>query len=512
MNIRVKGVDLTDPLEEKKDKVIDSFVELYGEEYRPLIQQKINGMTFFFVPRMNGNQSIGDLKNQWAGALGIKKSILAVTIPERFQEAVKWLKRRELDRMIDKYYPQHKKIFEDYNKKLSEEIMKHITSYKKNLEEKKGNVVGDNFSYEDAIKDLTLRQLVLIQRPFKWGVGIETKDAKEYIAAYEVLGETFEGCENDDQKLQYLQKLYSESSVNNLRNDVVEKLIKNDPYLKDVAKTLDSLDIRGGKEYIEYGIERYTYLKEYTAAYAINYIEDKTAQLKTICVFPDATKVKDSLIMHEINHCIESVLLDAEMGIAKSGFDIVGCAGGNPKPQTKDVMTKRDKPRKYEKFSEIVNTWYEKKATEILHSKGVTLGLNQEEDNSEYSKGLPFFRDFIEDNFDIIKKSRTESDTKYSLDSLLGEDLSNELCEIADNILIEFDQETICADISQKTGRKISSFEDCVSLKNDLEVIKSLDGNSKKLFEYMTKIDGISKVLSEKKVAVLGDKSQLGEE
>ena len=47
--IIIDGTNILNPIEGKMDKIIDAFVEYYGEEYRPRIEEKLKSAKIFFV-------------------------------------------------------------------------------------------------------------------------------------------------------------------------------------------------------------------------------------------------------------------------------------------------------------------------------------------------------------------------------------------------------------------------------------------------------------------------------
>lgn len=100
MQLVLNGIDVFHPLEGKMDAIIDSFVSVYGEKYRPIITKKITEAKKVFVPRLNFN-TIGreldsyyfkqenSLKNSLLKDCGLDKQQLklfsACTLSQLFQ-------------------------------------------------------------------------------------------------------------------------------------------------------------------------------------------------------------------------------------------------------------------------------------------------------------------------------------------------------------------------------------------------------------------------------------------
>lgn len=529
--IIIDGINILNPIEGKMEKIIDAFVEYYGEEYRPRIEEKLKSAQIYFVGQSVGfdkttrvvsryyNQKLYNLEiDFWREAVGdecaekVKKSfllighrlgdiendisenrkpigiddlltILGYFLPDNYnaRSAVldniikdKRLHNKILEKVKnlnqlwqEKYQKEYDNINNESKSKV--EFVQQIMNYDKENEEYCKLAVKDFFNkkiskYIDGYENLSKykqQDLIDIFKDYMSNKKFITDyDKNKYISFFENLGfkhNNFDEYINDPKfKEIFNEQLYND--YNDLQKNLTIQRVKNNPFIINIIKDLQSEGKVFGINDFAKDLYSFIYGNSSIGGF-VEYLK-VNGNLRDVCILPQALKLADNLLFHEFGHIIEGDKIEGCNNKSISGFDILtineeDCTFNVEKIYSdKSKAKSENSTRKYELLNEVINDYFSIQVTNIYNKKNDKIGLDGEFVSS-YSFGFPLLKDFIEENKDVLVKSRLTQDHQYFA-RIIGQENFDKLADCVTEFLSinELTRSDIYKSIKNKTGIK----------------------------------------------------------
>lgn len=511
--IEIDGIDILNPIEGKMDKIIDAFVKFYGEEYRPRIEEKLNGAMIYFVAENKGYASIdysikhyfdGKIRKEvhnafWKEVEGedaserIDKNFLIVE-PKTLNTMITRLKEGGIPFYLDSYleilgydipkvkdYNERQKMLremlrdETFREKLIQRLEKSQSiwdeKYKDKYEalekEKNGkllqvqpliesrdkidieytNEMGEFFEdniaqYVDGFEKLSAyekKRLVGIFSDFLSDKKFVTDyDKKRYVDLFNRFGIFHDSYDEylDDERLNYILNDDIYKKYHDIVLSLTKKRFFSNPFVSQILGDLQSEGEVYGINGFAKSIYNYIFNNSFVGAFVDDLkIGDK---IRTICLLPHGLELDDKTMFHEFNHIVEDENIELYGRLYNvSGFDGYEIGEGSPVLDGDKIFRssrgESRSRRRYEQLNEVINDYFSIKITEIFHSENEVIGKGGKFVSS-YSRAFPLLKDFIEENQDLLIKSRLTGN-HLNFANFLGQENFNRLADCVTEFL-----------------------------------------------------------------------------
>lgn len=257
------------------------------------------------------------------------------------------------------------------------------------------------------------------------------------------LGDEISAYQNNEKALEFVfnQDLYNTILEEYKSNAILS--CKANPYLQDALNTISTLNIKGGNIYHASLLFNFMYNNACAGATMINYVEKNTNKFKHICIFPDAVKISDIYLIHELNHVIESDLLyyDDKKHISKTGFEVLETEYINEDFSLDEISASTNEikrvRRNTEIINEVINDYFAIQVAQNMKNdqKILTFGKTSK---SAYSVCHGAFKNFIESNKDKLIEMRFSKEQNI-FEKFVGKENLDKLSRICE-ILVEYEQ------------------------------------------------------------------------
>lgn len=284
------------------------------------------------------------------------------------------------------------------------------------------------------------------------------------------LGDDIFIYQNNEQVLDYV---FNKDLYDNILNAYQTNAImacKANPYFNDVLKTIESLNVKGGNIYLGSLALNFVFNNACTGAAMWHYVDNVTNDLKFVCIFPDAARISDNYIIHELNHVIESSLLncDDEKLLFKTGFEVFETKFLNQDFSLDDLNaspTEEQRARRStEIVSEIINDYFAVQITQSLKNDKIVYCLGKP-GRSAYSACHGLFKNFIEKYKNKLIEFRFSKDPN-GFENFVGKenlDKMSRICEML--VVLEQNYDNfmwgVKSEISRKTNIPINHVLEC---------------------------------------------------
>ena len=261
--------------------------------------------------------------------------------------------------------------------------------------------------------------------------------------------EKFKKIFNEDLYLKY-----KEIIVN-----VAKKSFYNNYFVQEILKDFIEEDNILGINNFARSLYNYIFSDSYVGAFVSGLVKNDKEQF--ICLLPDGINLSDYLMIHEFNHLIENDIIKVENQYKLlSGFDSYNIDSKETKLDAdkifnvNQIRTKNACCRRYEFINEVINDYFSTKIINIFAKNNFNIGKNINQiTNSTYSLAFPLLEDFIEENKDLLTKSRLTKNHNFFA-QFIGQENFDRLAECVTKFLSysSWERAELYTRIKEKTG------------------------------------------------------------
>ncbi|MBQ8425304.1 MAG: hypothetical protein IJX17_04715 [Clostridia bacterium] len=418
-----KGVDIFNPIEGKIQYFVDSFVKIYGEKHRTVIERRLKNAKYFFL---GCDFDVIIKKYQELKQEELKK----IDNSKNMSPSLKKLKKNEIKEKYDLIIG----VFEDTKKKLTE------------IDER----------YERAIENYISDRINLV-RGFNKKPKLKNEEVKKYVPTLLGLlyfGETeFLKTKNllsDSRKEQYIKLFnamgYEEKDINGyyrnrkLLDDIFdrqtirqlnywsgtkkEEINKANFCVAEMNYHLSNLQIYGSDdEYFKLCSE---FIKNLTgnSAFVVNCLSEDS-KFNTLCLCKNALELTVEDLVHEMGHIIDSFVVDSSQSgyFYKNGYEIHYHGFTAAAKKNSEFDPKSKKYRNSELFNEMVNEYICLKVADEFKKTGKTVAFKNRTKGAKilYQFGFEVFEDFLEKYQDKLIEFKLSVDKNEKAYKYFGE-------------------------------------------------------------------------------------------
>lgn len=385
---------------------------------------------------------------------------------------------------IDKLIPLYKEMLEEFKqeqKKLEEyeKISEEYEQQKRNLSQKYWFDLLEEFSYL-----FPKEEIELVTKNFKQYGHISTTDCKKidaYLGSYLKQIPLIDAFSEESNLLLLDGSEWKQESIINdrvrffklmgidlgndyqsyMNNEECKKLIPSEQIIEKILKAKETLDSKMMIEYFEntkeykenrQRIEEYKLINkndEYNSNAYIknknfvspNIVRDvKTRLFPLMCINVHLEEYLDKTVIHELNHVFELELVEiTDAGcVFNCGWDRLGGKVAD-EPRKVKTVSEKEKVRKYELFSEIINELICEEITNIMHDKGIFIFNTK--DNFKIKGGTAYEHTLflVSEFYNTYKKEIIESRKSGNIE-ILFDRVGKENFEALNNLFHIFDE------------------------------------------------------------------------
>ena len=349
--------------------IIDTYSELFGEEYRNIITKRLNDLQYFIYDNITDFPDIEGFTNYYGYLLDCKQKELSTKSPE----------------LMKTEFENYKATLEPYRKSIIEQ---------QEQKEKIYNEKSEKF-LEQAYSKLPLKTRLLMSKNHQTMQSfLGSTDVLEEEANIEFFSSSFDKIlddpnENENTKeaiknfrMQYFSSLGSKINPDTdcyediIKERKIRKLFPSKETVEKISTLRNNMLNEAKKEYYytQYDLEKCPYLEKEDIYDAIN--NKNLCIASSISIFPMQNFVStlffttryeeygifDYVLLHELCHAIETKLFNNTF---YTGFDI-----GFPKNEI-EYNHYDNQYRKYERLNENITDIFALDALEILRNKGI---------------------------------------------------------------------------------------------------------------------------------------------
>jgi len=415
-----KGVDIFNPIDGKLKYFIDAFVKIYGEQYRPAIEFRLNNAKYYFLG--------GKFSNIILKYRELEKEELAkVDATPSLTPSLKKFKKTN----IHERYNHIIKIFEDTQKeidiityKYSYAVDKMLINYinalrkDKNLEpltESQARIFAS--TYLDILSigkhKLTSRKNILSKQ--------KKDDLLELFKAIGYNERNIESCLRNKQLLNNVFNQYLIQQINSLNSSKSSELNKINFCVSDLNYHLNNLNIYGGADVYAKTGAQYINNKTQNSAFVINCVT-MDSKFTTLCFCKNALELNLEDLTHEMGHIIDSFVVESnkEEFFYRIGFEIQYC---NMSGYYNEKFNEKYNNREFELFNEMVNEYIIQKVANEIKKTGKTFVFaeRKKDQKSKYEFGFEIFENFLEKYQDKLIELKLTFDKNEKTFEYFGE-------------------------------------------------------------------------------------------
>ena len=427
-DIVVNDVHIFNPIEGKKEMLIEYFVKVYGEEHRPLIEEKINSIVFITVP--TEMHSFSAQRGQCSNAKGkLKKLNVEGNEEEILAE-----------------YQQLDEDFKEIEEKRNEKIFSLLrekwkgTALYKNIPQTPCRPITSVVFFDNLLSIISIEKKQL--------PNLSEQEQKALLRALKSFGLNYDSYQSFLQDTDMIDLLFDNETNKQIINIFDEAHLAKfeHPAFQDILSQAGEIDACTGN--LSYYKNIYNKLFVGGSGGTTFMRIDSNGKLIPVIVFSDALSLRDSTIIHEINHAIASEIVTEKDGVytIKSGFHIGKNAdyrdyenydGKNvlypSSPQKRPDSEEVEYSEEGLMFDEALTELIARDVMAEMDKDGVSVTLQKDKElRSEYPIGL--ISEFYQKNKDVILRCRLSKDP-YALVKIMGEKDYYRLLELAENYM-----------------------------------------------------------------------------
>ena len=468
-----ENINIDNPLEGKLEKLIDYFVEFYGEENRKLIEERIHNTQFAFIDH-SVELGIDDIKKHF-------KSLLSKATSKEDREYLE----SEEKRLTELYYSTPvKRANKMYNRKIEDMVSQYIAS-------KMGISAEDKI---EKLKKVTTSFVQLISTP-REEISQGEWDFYTVMLGYfsDLAGEVGdkEISKEGEKKIRSLlgedsKKLAKEvAKIEDMKFDE----ILNDKKYQDLFQGLLDSDVIGIQSNISF-IKNFMLVENQVGGGQCTSVAPKQPRKPvSLCMNSGTMDMADSSFVHEVNHIVsaDSRYVDGYYE-TRCGFNALYSIireDGRVLDLTSGASWDR-----FESLNEIVNDYLSNKIYRRMAEDGFRIGFVNER-ASIYSSVFPVVEMLFEEHLDELKKTFITGKNVFA--EKIGEKNFNQLADAVSELLkfcADYDKFQRAYKIIQKK-QKDGNYFDIFDLAYD-ESIEWNDSLVEKYLDSVRKIDEIN--------------------
>lgn len=451
--MKFKGVDLFRPLKGKTRAIADSFCEVLGEQYRPVIESRLSSARYFCVGELE--YALIDFNNQFFAA-DIKFKDAQKTFFAKFNKSAEDDLTSE-EKLDDSYlqYVQAKEEYDMYNNvkqelalrqsQHEEEISKQaqLKQLVTNQFVKVASVGGVDVAPEE-VDDYDIKFLAdcvnLGKDGFIEKVQLDKAFAEDIIEVcdlFNITTETFADAlftEEFNEKFEPLK--YVDVEKRFYKNFLVQETFDT---MKEEGYILDSTLVKDIASYIANPFSE-------LGGFARKVLKEDRTKTE-VCFLPTALTTENHIVAHELGHIIDSVSCKkGSEELTQSGFYIE--MKDYEKRKIYDVtyddeggIIKKESTgntNKYYSFNEIFNDYISFLVVDKLKEKGVSIGFGEIKPDIEcYAEHIGLFKPLFDEFFKEFVECKMNDDLYMSIKKYVGFENFNKLSRIAYALLEE---------------------------------------------------------------------------
>lgn len=430
------GVDIFNPLNGKIQHFIDAFTQVYGEQYRQVINSRLSSAKYFFLGgnfdeliKIYKEKQIQEIKalNTHNISISLKK-VKAKQIQERYSIIINVFKQclNNQAAINNKYKTSISNLLQtkiQYTRKvnnlelLTKETLNSLDGIYLNL------LCQGKKEFLENSKNFTDQEKNKYQNFFAV-LGYKTNSFYESISNKKLLNNIFD--------------TYLITKMNNLQKLKNEELNKTNIFTTDFKKKFNDLQIYGDKEDKEDYLtlaNQYIQGKMNAAAYVISCLSYKTGYTN-LCFCNNALSLSLLELTHEMGHIIDSFVVETNKYgyYYKCGFELFFNSYNNYAYIKTGIPHENSKKyRQAMLFDEMVNEYITLQVSKIIEEKNINVALKPKSKNTInlYQFGFEIFEDFLrkyKNHLIYLKLQNDKNDKTYEF---FGKKNFDEICILA---------------------------------------------------------------------------------
>ena len=451
MGLKVNDVDVFDPInDENRKRLIECFVKFYGEKRRELITEKINSITFVFIPcqiDIFGQSTSRVIKNICKESNISSDELIAAY--EKFDQLFE-----HIDQTLEKQQKTElNQVFSDCPRVLSARgLLSKLESFSQEEIDSFPEQKKESYYYclkqsrkcvEDISSEIYMYDVKRVAEISDFeNAGVD--DKKRIVTMLNSLGYKYSEMHEVLEDGSVLEKINQVKDIGKKykNKDKLDKF-NSTIYSGVIKKIHDMKSIDGDLSYIQ---RAYDMAFDQSSASAMQYtVVDVNKQPRSLIMFSgNGLTVSMSTIIHEVNHAVESNLtvFDDKRVCEKSGFDIIeydiepeqNYDGQNIRLGIPEVG-KDSGQRKYELLNEVFNELITQDIMREVTKDNFSITLNRSsKSGADYKFGFRLLKEFYMQNKEAIIESRLSQDPK-AMANLIGEDELNKIADLVDDFM-----------------------------------------------------------------------------
>ncbi len=226
-------------------------------------------------------------------------------------------------------------------------------------------------------------------------------DIEQRIKLYKALGfegEKYKSFKKNPELIKFFgeQSLYDGYDYIKMMANI--KISKSCPYIQHGVEIIKKSPIMGSNILFTTMLQNFV-IDNFNTVGCMYAMHSKENEIHCLCITPQYFNLDTSALIHEMNHIIESDILQINGYIVdtKIGFD-----------------SYEDTSRRYTPLNEVINDYLALKVYDLCKQDGFSIG-NAKFTRSDYSKAFPLLKDFLDENLqDIIECRMSEDRLKFA--------------------------------------------------------------------------------------------------
>lgn len=411
-----EDINLDDPLKGKLDKLIDYFVEFYGEKYRKNIEERINNTQFIFISP-SSDYGIDDINKHFDDLLSNANS----------HEDKEYLKSEE-KRLNDLYYSSPVKVANKlYNDKKNKVVTDYIIS-KMGIENTEQNAKKISRFVPSFVEFALADKKQLTNSEWNFNTFMlgyfavlagELNDSKITKVGQEkilsLMGDEVEIIAKEYKKIEdeKFDKILDDENCQNLLQGILNSNV---------------IGIKGNVEFIK----NFMLNESEVAGGQFTSVDPKNPTVPvSLCMISKPMDLADSVFVHEVNHIVSagSSLI--------SGHHEVRCGFSRLQTLILDNgdlidLTGRSGWQRFEALNEVVNDYISEKIFNRMEEDGFKVGFLDKE-TTIYSSIFPVVEMLLEEHMDKLKETYITGKNVFA--EKIGENNFNHLADAVSEML-----------------------------------------------------------------------------
>lgn len=379
----------------KLPKIIEHFVDFYGEEYREKITNSLNDAIYVFVENSFDNE-VEKIKGHYDRLIENEEGEKKDALLQEKAAAVDYFFNRPLRRYRREFENKCQKFLAFYLKDLFKLSSVDLQTLKKlslkyfkflRLGEKAGGRFIRNQAEAENFKQIVDELLTLKGEKESGDLSKETKTALLRLVSIKKI----DLLKNEI----YQMKLDCDEKIQNENENIIKEIRQqNLVFENEIISEIQDLLTKGG------------FVANVTASFNPN----DWRKLRCVCLLKEPLLLEDASLVHELNHIVcskinfDGNLIDGKCGIVQYTYFY----------SNRNNVTRADENKDdYVALNEIMNDYLSSKIYQSIKDADIKVG-NMEDGENLYETAFPLFKNFFEENLNLIKEcSISDEDFKF---------------------------------------------------------------------------------------------------